>query len=177
MPLVWERHFDNVLHLFLLLDYNSSALKVRLWQLYRSDMLCFLPLKFAWDGKYSCCSHTKFCGSKSCLNYKSRFWQKLVQLYRCKRLWSSQLNEMIAIFLYLLATSCIHSKRCLSIFGARLSKLPWFCSAISRWDLTDFFGYWNYRQHFCAETLSYDYIHIWSLFSLLSLTKRCSCRE
>ena len=29
-------------------------------------MLSFLRLKFAWDGKYSCRSHTNICGSKSC---------------------------------------------------------------------------------------------------------------
>ena len=63
IPLVWEQHFDKVCCIYS--NYNSSALKVRVGQLYRSDILCFLPLKFAWDGKYSCCSHTKICGSKS----------------------------------------------------------------------------------------------------------------
>ena len=24
-------------------------------------------VSYNWDGKYSCCSHTKICGSKSCL--------------------------------------------------------------------------------------------------------------
>ena len=84
------------------------------------------------------------------LNYKSRFWQNVVDYKsvrnkidlrykisfifeniapRALKLWSSQHNEMIAIFLHLLATSSIHSKRCLSIFEPRLSKLPRFCSA------------------------------------------------
>ena len=45
-----------------------SALKVWIGQLYRAVMFCFLPLKYAWVGKYSCCSHIKICGSKSCFN-------------------------------------------------------------------------------------------------------------
>ena len=58
-------------------------------------MLCFLPLKFAWDGKYSSCSQTKICCSKYCcsieiaiLNEKGslnsgRKISKLVPSFRC----------------------------------------------------------------------------------------------
>ena len=35
------------------------------------NILCFLQLKFAWDGKYSCRSNTKIYGSKSCWKYFS----------------------------------------------------------------------------------------------------------